>query len=88
MIRLFMSETGNEKTNDGTYGVVTFHSTTHAIRSEKACKKAGLKVSLIPVPRHISSDCGVCLRFSAHDRECIIALLESNRIEISRIVML
>jgi Putative Se/S carrier protein-like len=45
-------------------GVVLFTSTHFAIRAEKLAKEKGLAVKLIPVPRHLSSDCGVCLRFT------------------------
>jgi len=45
-------------------GVILFASTHFAIRAEKLAKEKGFVVKLIPVPRHLSSDCGVCLRFS------------------------
>jgi hypothetical protein len=45
-------------------GVILFASTHFAIRAEKLAKGKGFAVKLIPVPRHLSSDCGVCLRFS------------------------
>ena len=45
-------------------GVVLFASTHFAIRAEKIAKAKGFTVKLIPVPRQLSSDCGVCLRFS------------------------
>lgn len=49
-------------------GVVLFHTTTSALRAEKALKKAGLTVKLIPTPRELSSDCGIALRFELPDR--------------------
>ena len=45
------------------YGVVLFQSISSALRSEKLLKKEGIAYKLIPVPRHLSSDCGVCIRF-------------------------
>ena len=45
-------------------GVILFASTHFAIRAEKLAKEKGFVVKLIPVPRQLSSDCGVCLRFS------------------------
>lgn len=45
-------------------GVILFASTHFAIRAEKLAKEKDFAVKLIPVPRHLSSDCGVCLRFS------------------------
>jgi len=45
------------------YNVVLFLSVSHAIRAEKLLKACGIDCKLIPVPRHLSSDCGLCLRF-------------------------
>ena len=44
------------------YGVVLFQSVNGALLAEKLLKEKGLTYKLIPVPRHLSSDCGVCLR--------------------------
>ncbi len=44
------------------YAVIIVKSTNHAVRAEKVLANAGLKCKLIPVPRQISSDCGVSLR--------------------------
>ncbi len=41
--------------------VFTFPSLHHALRAEKLCLEAGLRARLIPLPREISSDCGVVL---------------------------
>ena len=53
------------------YSVVLFHSTSGALMAEKLLKKAGIAYKIIPVPRHLSSDCGVCLRFASHDESLI-----------------
>jgi hypothetical protein len=53
------------------YHVILFDSVHHALRSEKILKEMGVPHKLIPVPRHISSDCGVCLRFTADLRKQI-----------------
>jgi hypothetical protein len=45
------------------YGVVLFQSVNGALLAEKLLKKQGIVYKLIPVPRHLSSDCGVCIRF-------------------------
>ena len=61
--------------------VVIFYSTSAAIKTESITKKKGLAVKLIPVPRHLSSDCGICLRFDNRDREKILEILTENKIE-------
>jgi hypothetical protein len=71
--------------DDSDYGVVLFYSTSAAIRAEKLTKEEGLKVKLVPVPRHLSSDCGVCLRFESLDADKVRAILEEARVEFERI---
>lgn len=70
------------------YGVVLFYSTSGAIRGEKLAKEEGLQVKLIPVPRHLSSDCGVCLRCDAADVELVRSILEAARVEFEEICAL
>ena len=43
--------------------VALFYSLSSALRAEKLLKKEGITTKPIPVPRHLSSDCGICLRF-------------------------
>jgi hypothetical protein len=62
-------------TEQASFSVVLFESVSHALLAEKIIKTEGISYKLIPVPRHISSDCGVCLRFNASDRERIEKLL-------------
>jgi len=65
--------------------VVIFYSTSSAIRTESVAKKQGLQIKLIPVPRHLSSDCGICLRFCYDDLEKIKKILVGNKIEFDTI---
>ncbi len=65
----------------GPYSVVLFYSTSAAFRLEGAAKMSGLDIKLIPVPRHLSSDCGICLRFRSYDRKVIEEILNKNKIE-------
>ncbi len=65
-------------TPEESYGVLLFQSVSYAIKAEKLLLAAGLPHKLIPVPRHISSDCGVCLRFRSELRERILAALDGQ----------
>jgi hypothetical protein len=47
------------------HSVILFPSTQHALHAERVLQVRGLAVKLIPVPRHLSSDCGVCIRIAA-----------------------
>ncbi len=69
------------------YEVVLFTSVSHALRAEKILKEAGIPFKLIPVPRHISSDCGVCLRFSPGYRKQIEEAL-AGKVDVSEIRVL
>jgi hypothetical protein len=60
--------------------VALLHSTSHAIKAEKLLKTAGIACTLIPVPRHLSSDCGICLRFDAAEKKNALAALEAGNI--------
>lgn len=64
--------------------LVLFHSTSFAIMAETVSKRAGVNVKLRPIPRHLSSDCGVCLEFSPEDRERMEALLAQSCVEYDR----
>jgi len=64
------------------HGVILFPSTYFALRAEKKSKERGFSVKLIPVPRHLSSDCRVCLRISWEQKESIHSLLEREGVKI------
>ncbi|MEI6609663.1 MAG: DUF3343 domain-containing protein [Deltaproteobacteria bacterium] len=59
-------------------GVVLFESISHALRAEKLIKAAQITCKLIPVPRHLSSDCGVCLRFNTDVKGQVENILEGK----------
>ncbi|MBI5015650.1 MAG: DUF3343 domain-containing protein [Deltaproteobacteria bacterium] len=58
-------------------GVFLFHSVHRVMKAEKALKAAGLDVRLMPVPRQLSSDCGLSLAFFLRDRETAQVALEA-----------
>jgi hypothetical protein len=66
------------------YSVMLFKSVSYVLKAEKILKKEGLPHKLIPVPKKISSDCGICLRFEpAIQNKIETALL--NKVEIEEI---
>ena len=58
------------------YAVFLFPSVSHTLKAEKILKEQGIVHKLIPVPRHISSDCGVCLRVAAEQQELVAEALQ------------
>lgn len=53
--------------SDQAYTVFTFVSTHHALKAEQILKQEQLKPVIIPVPRQVSSLCGLAIRV-AKDR--------------------
>jgi len=62
--------------------VILVYSTSRAIRAEKVLFQAGIECKLIPVPRHLSSNCGVCVRIQSADQQAALSALERARVEI------
>ena len=60
------------------YVVFLFASVSHALKAEKILKRRGIVHKLIPVPRHISSDCGVCLRVGMDQQETVAGALQGG----------
>ncbi|MCX5707919.1 MAG: DUF3343 domain-containing protein [Candidatus Omnitrophica bacterium] len=65
--------------------VITFSAVYHALKAEKHFKGLGFKVKLIPVPRQISSNCGIALEFNFRDRERLAAVIQGARLAIENI---
>ena len=67
------------------YAVVLTHASSHAIRAEHVLRQAGLETRLMPVPRHLSSDCGVCVQIRAEDTAQAEEVLRKNRVPYDRV---
>ena len=67
------------------YAVILVYSTSYALRVEKILQGAGINTKLIPVPRHLSSDCGVCVRILQTDQDQAVQQLEKDRCEYASI---
>jgi hypothetical protein len=68
--------------------VVLFASVHHALRAERLLEAEGIPYKLIPVPRHLSSTCGFCVRFEWSDRERVEPCLAQAKVPFERIVAL
>ena len=69
------------------YYVILFKSVSYALKAEKILKQEGLPHKLIPVPKQISSDCGICLRFELALQDKIKAAL-TDKVDIEEIRVL
>jgi hypothetical protein len=68
-----------------TQGVILFPSVHFAIRAEKLTREKGFTVKLIPVPRHLGSDCGVCLRFLWDEKDPVESLLKTEGVKMDSV---
>ncbi|GAB4267025.1 MULTISPECIES: DUF3343 domain-containing protein [Deferrisoma] len=59
-------------------GILIFHSIHRVMAAEKALKAAGLDVRLMPVPRQLSSDCGLSIAFRTADLAAVEEALEAG----------
>ncbi len=70
------------------HSVILFFSNSYSIWTSKELKKRGIDHKMIPVPRHLSSDCGYCVRINKNDVEMIQSILTEKGIEFDGIVAL
>ncbi|HAG21990.1 MAG: Diphthamide biosynthesis methyltransferase [Synergistales bacterium 53_16] len=62
--------------------IATFETTHMAISFEKNCRKAGLAVKIVPVPRELSASCGLACRFPCSDIQRIRDICAEKNIEV------
>lgn len=65
--------------------LVTFQSTSHAIRFEKAMRESGYEPFSIPVPREISTSCGIAVRFTGIDANFINGTLKDSDLQFDKL---
>ncbi|WP_424910913.1 DUF3343 domain-containing protein [Thermovenabulum sp.] len=61
--------------------MITFPSVHHALKFESKLKGTGINFQLVPVPREISSSCGVAAKVEGMIESEICDFIEKNRIE-------
>ncbi len=67
-------------------GLVTFPSTYWAVKGEKTLDKEGIPGKLVPIPRRLSSSCGLCLRFPLHEEARVSLLFKQAGVDFEQIV--
>ncbi len=70
------------------YAVIIVYSTSHALRLAKLLQEIDFPCKLVPIPRQISSDCGVCARISRSDIEVARQAIASIAMDIEGIHVL
>ncbi len=62
------------------YNYMTFKSVSYAMKVETEVKKHDIEYKVIPVPRSISSSCGICIRFFKSDMDKMKDIIENNKL--------
>lgn len=60
------------------FTIFTFPSTYYALKAEGLVKNAGLNGRLIPVPREVSSLCGLALELETQEAERALGILSAH----------
>ncbi len=55
--------------------VAIFHSIHRVMKAEKVLKKERADILLIPVPRQLTSDCGLAIRYPEQERSRVAEVL-------------
>ncbi|EHM10240.1 Protein of unknown function (DUF3343) [Thermanaerovibrio velox DSM 12556] len=63
--------------------IATFDTTHMALLFEKTMRSQGLMVKIVPVPRSLSSSCGLACRYPCEEHEKVVRTAEEHRIEVS-----
>lgn len=66
--------------------IAIFRSIHDVIRMEKRLKEAECWCDLIPMPKAISSDCGMAIQFHHDDEEVLLREASTAGVEILRVV--
>jgi hypothetical protein len=65
--------------------IALFDSIHHVIAAENRFKAENVWCDLVPVPRNLSSDCGMAVSFKASDLQVVWAILNDPRIRTRRV---
>lgn len=65
--------------------VITFQSTTSAMAMEKYCKEEHCSGRLIPVPRNITTGCGLAWSAKQEEKERLLIFMENHHIKYDNI---
>lgn len=60
-----------------------FASVRHAIKAEQYCQDHGVECRVLPVPRKISSECGMCLEVTPEQAAGALSALQIAEFDVS-----
>ena len=62
-----------------------FVSMTHVLAAERAARKQGIQCRMVPIPRNMSTDCGMCISVREEDGEAFIEAVRRKGLAPERI---
>lgn len=65
--------------------LITFHTTADAMAMERLCKQRGIDGRLMPVPRSITSDCGIAWCMKPCERTAWEQVVQESQTEFAGI---
>jgi hypothetical protein len=65
--------------------IILFHSTNQAIWAADILKEKEIFHKMVPVPRHLSSDCGYCIQFAESEKDLVETALIKNNVAFDKI---
>lgn len=69
-----------------TWLLVSFASTTEALRAEKLFEQAGIGGALIPTPRSLGASCGLCWRSPLEQRAEVESQIATHRLQTEHVL--
>jgi hypothetical protein len=75
-----INRTGDVMSNDE-HAVVLFYSTSHAIKAQRLLKNESITCAMVPVPRHLSSECGACVRITRSSKNHAASILNEKQMQ-------
>ena len=61
---------------------ILFSSHSSGLALEKIFKKDGIKYTIVPTPRELSTCCGISMEYNKEDEEIIKKIIETSNINI------
>ncbi|MBQ9904894.1 MAG: DUF3343 domain-containing protein [Synergistaceae bacterium] len=63
--------------------LATFKTTSAALMFERTCRKSGIAARIAPVPRKLSSSCGLACEFPCDMRKDVEAVAAEKKISVA-----
>lgn len=63
--------------------LATFDTTSMAVLFERVCRKEGIGAKIVPVPRSLSTSCGLACEFPCDSEPRVRELCENKNVDVS-----